>query len=260
MSIETSSDCGLALEVRDVTHRYDQKVVLDGVSFGVSPGEWVVLFGESGSGKSTLLRVIAGIERPERGSIAMLSSDQTQRPAHQRPVAWMPQSGGCYEHLSIDENLAIAQQLIPDRVRDEGVDVAAWRTELVECLGLGPLLRRKPSAVSGGERQRAAIARALLTLRPILLLDEPLAHLNESMRERLGERIREWTRRLGMAVVYVTHDSLEAAQLADRMVILIAGKIEQIDAPKSIVARPASDRVADLVVRLRRFGDFGASR
>ena len=125
---------------------------------------------------------------------------------------------------------------------------------MIERLGLARLLARKPSAISGGERQRAAIARALLSMRPILLLDEPLAHLNESMREELGSQLREWTRRLGMTVLVVTHDSLEAAQLADRMALLIAGRIEQLDAPKLVLEKPVSEKAAALLARARRLG------
>jgi len=253
MSGETQPHTSPSLQVDRITHCYGPRTVLDQIRFDAAPGEWLVLFGESGSGKSTLLRIIAGLERQSHGSIGMLGSDVSLEPAHRRPVAWMSQAAGCYEHLSISENLAIAERLVPEPMRRSGIDAAAFREELVRCLGLGPLLERKPSAISGGERQRAAIARALLSMRPILLLDEPLAHLNESMRETLGRQLREWTRRLGMTVLYVTHDSLEAAQLADRMIILASGRVEQIGAPKSIVEEPASARVAQLVVRLRRF-------
>lgn len=257
MSGETPPDTPPSLQVDRITHCYGPRTVLDQICFDAAPGEWLVLFGESGSGKSTLLRIIAGLERQSHGSIGMLGSDMSLEPAHRRPVAWMSQSAGCYEHLSVAENLSIAQRLIPEPMRRSGIDIAAWREELVRCLGLGPLLDRKPSAISGGERQRAAIARTLLSMRPILLLDEPLAHLNESMRETLGRQLREWTRRLGMTVLYVTHDSLEAAQVADRMIIITSGCVEQIDAPKLIIDEPSSDRVAELTVRLRRSGGLG---
>ncbi|MCU0709629.1 MAG: ATP-binding cassette domain-containing protein [Pirellula sp.] len=239
-----------AIAFRDVRHRLGPNIVLDQITFNVNPGEWMVLFGESGSGKSTLLRIAAGLERPESGSIHMLGSDQTQRPSHERPIAWMSQTAGCYEHLSLEENLAIAQRLIPDSVRGSSFDVAAWKEELIDRLELRSLLARKPNAISGGERQRAAIARAFLSMRPIMLLDEPLAHLNESMRDRLGQCLREWSARSGATVLYVTHDSFEAASLADRVMVLFDGKIEQIGAPKRLMESPASDRVKELLARL----------
>jgi ABC-type sugar transport system ATPase subunit len=239
-----------AIAFRDIRHRFGPNIVLDQITFRVKPGEWMVLFGASGSGKSTLLRIAAGLERPEVGSVHMLGTDQSQRPSHERPIAWMSQTAGCYEHLSLAENLAIAQRLIPDSVQNSSFDVHAWKQELIDRLELRSLLARKPNAISGGERQRAAIARAFLTMRPILLLDEPLAHLNESMRDRLGQCLREWSARSGATVLYVTHDSLEAAALADRMAVLFDGKIEQTGAPKSLLENPASDRVKELLARL----------
>jgi ABC-type Fe3+/spermidine/putrescine transport system ATPase subunit len=213
----------------------------------------MVLLGESGSGKSTLLRIVAGLERPERGSIAMLGSDQSSVPAHRRPIAWMSQAAGCYEQLSVSENLSIAQRMVDSSAAITRENALAWREELVDGLKLGPLLDREPSSISGGERQRVALARSLLSMRPILLLDEPLAHLNESMRELVGGQLRRWTHRMGTSVLWVTHDSLEAAELADRMALMVDGGIEQVGAPKNIIADPASDRAAELVVRLRRF-------
>jgi ABC-type sugar transport system ATPase subunit len=249
-----------SLQFLKIRHRYGSRIVLEDISFSATKGQWLVLFGESGSGKSTLLRIAAGLERPEQGSVCMLGSDQSMIPAHQRPIAWMSQTADCYEHLSIAENLAIAERLARSHAPEQPIDIASWRTELIDELRLATLMTRKPSAISGGERQRVGIARALLSLRPILLLDEPLAHLNESMREMLGRKLREWTRRMRMTVLYVTHDSLEAAQLGDRMVILIGGRIEQIDAPKLIIDQPASERVAELTARLRRFGSTDIGR
>lgn len=245
-----------ALQFLNIRHRYGTQTILDDVSFSAAIGEWLVLFGESGSGKSTLLRIAAGLERPERGSVIMLGSDRSALPAHQRPVAWMSQTASCYEHLSVSENLAIAQRLIPLEVRTSGIDVDAWRNELIEGLSLPQLLQRKPMEISGGERQRVALARALLSMRPILLLDEPLAHLNESMREKLGKQLREWTRKTRTTVLYVTHDSLEAAQLADSIVMLIRGRVEQVGAPKLILDQPASEEVVELLMRIRRYGRF----
>jgi sn-glycerol 3-phosphate transport system ATP-binding protein len=243
-----------SLQFLKIRHRYGSRIILEDISFSATQGQWLCLIGESGSGKSTLLRIAAGLERPEQGSVFMLGSDQSMIPAHQRPIAWMSQTADCYEHLSVAENLAIAERLIRPNVFEHPIDIASWRAELIDELRLAPLMTRKPSAISGGERQRVAIARAMLSQRPILLLDEPLAHLNESMREKLGRKLREWTLRMRMTVLYVTHDSLEAAQLGDRIVILIGGRIEQIDAPKFIVDRPATERVAELTARLRRFG------
>lgn len=246
-----------AIVFEGIRHRFGPQVVLDQIHLSVSSGEWMVLFGESGSGKSTLLRIAAGLEQPEGGTVHLLGSDQTETPSHSRPIAWMSQAAGCYEHLSLAENLSIAERLIPESVRHSGFDVAAWRQELIDQLGLGSLLARKPNGISGGERQRAAIARAFLSMRPILLLDEPLVHLNESLRDELGQRLREWSHRHGMTVLYVTHDSLEAASLADRMAILIAGKIEQIDAPERVLSNPSSERVGKLLVRMQRFRGIG---
>ena len=155
------AEVGPALEVVQVRHCYGPATVLDNVSLRAAPGEWLVLLGESGSGKSTLLRIIAGLERPTSGQIFLLGEDRSTCPACNRPVAWMSQSAGCYEHLSVAENLAIAQRLIPRNVQAAGIDIGVWRDELIDRLGLARLLARKPSAISGGERQRTAIARAL---------------------------------------------------------------------------------------------------
>lgn len=258
-SAPSQTPSAVAVAIRDLVHRYRGRDILRALQLEIYQGEWLSLLGESGSGKTTLVRLIAGLETPAQGSIAIQGQPQARVPTHRRPLMLVPQSAPCYEHLTAAENLALAQRLSSNSGKWTPQEGAQWYEEVITGLELHSFLERKPGQLSGGERQRLAIARAILPRRPLLLLDEPFAHLNESLREAIGQRLRAWTSKLGITTVHVTHDSIEAVQLSDRVALLCNGIIEQIDAPNLILDHPATPQAAHLLARAGRFLDRGDS-
>jgi ABC-type sugar transport system ATPase subunit len=247
----------IAIQLQGIEHRYGRRSVLHELDLSVERGEMLALLGASGSGKSTLVRLLAGLEPPDRGSIAIFGRDARKLPPQQRGVALVSQTAGCYDHLTVRENLALARRLLQPPRRD-GSDVAMAEQqrfeaiskhceEWLKALQLQEHAEHRPNELSGGLAQRLAIARAMLSGRPIVLMDEPLAHLHESLRQPIRQLVQEWQRRTGTTCIYITHDSSEAAQIAHRIAVLNAGRIEQIDAPESIYRRPVSRAVAELV-------------
>lgn len=216
--------------------------MLDDFDWNVASGELHSVLGASGSGKTTLLRLIAGLEQPQSGSVWLSSKDATHQPAHRRGLAFVGQSAATYEHLSVLENLKFAEQL-------SGNVHSGLRQELVGQFGLGSTLAQKPSELSGGQLQRLAIVRALLTQRPLLLMDEPLAHLQESLRGPIRKLLRDWQQARKLTCIYVTHDSLEACEISDRLSVIGQGKCLQTAPPSELYRRPNCIEVAELMGR-----------
>ena len=227
-----------AIEIADLCKRYRSTRVLDHLSLSVVKGELLVVLGESGSGKSTLLRLIAGLEPPQNGAIQIAGVDQFRVLPHKRDVAVVFQDGNGYEHLTVRQNLKLAAN------KGAGLcQTADW----VDLLKLGGTLNQKLAELSGGQSQRVAIARAMLSGKSIVLLDEPLAHLNQSMREEIRELIRVVHRETKRTFVYVTHDSDEAFYLADRIAVLESGRIQQVGDPRMVYYSPHWKEVAQLL-------------
>lgn len=247
----------IAIQLKDIEHCYGRRSVLHELDLCVEHGELLALLGASGSGKSTLVRLLAGLEQPDRGSIEIFGRDARKLPPQQRGVALVSQTAGCYDHLTVRENLALARRLLQpprpgtsDRARAEQQRFEAISQhceEWLEALQLQEHREHRPNELSGGLAQRLAIARAMLSGRPIILMDEPLAHLHESLRQPIRQLVRQWQYRTGTTCIYITHDSSEAAQIAHRIAVLNAGRIEQIDAPERLYRRPVSRAVAELV-------------
>ncbi len=228
----------LAIEIVDMGKRYGSTRVLDHFSLSIAKGELLVVLGESGSGKSTLLRLIAGLETPQNGTIQIAGVDQSRVLPHKRDVAVVFQDGNGYEHLTVRQNLQLAAQ------KGNGpCQISDW----VDLLKLGGTLNQKLAELSGGQSQRVAIARAMLSGKSIVLLDEPLAHLNQSLREEIRELIRVVHRETHRTFVYVTHDSDEAFYLADRIAVLESGKIQQVGDSRMVYCSPQSKEVAHLL-------------
>ena len=205
-------------------------------------GELLVIVGPSGSGKTTLLRAIAGLERLDAGTVAINGRDVTNCPAGDRNVAMVFQDGALFPHLDVLANITLGL-----RARRVSRDEAGRRARhAAELLALDGLLPRRPGELSGGERQRVALARAIVREPALFLLDEPLANLDTELRARAREETRSVQRRVGVAMVYVTHDHVEAMSLADRVAVLRAGRLVQIDRPATVYDRPASPFVARL--------------
>jgi ABC-type sugar transport system ATPase subunit len=218
-------------------------VALDGVDVTVGEGELVVVVGPSGSGKSTLLRAVAGLERLDAGSVHLGSRDVTSLPAGSRDVSLVFQDYALFPHLDVEANIGFglaARGARPNVVREK-VGAAA------RLLELDRLLARRPRELSGGEQQRVALARAMVREPVAFLMDEPLSNLDAALRMRTRTQTRDLQRHLGVAMLYVTHDQDEAMALADRLVVLRAGRVEQVGTPDEVYRHPATPFVASFV-------------
>jgi sulfate transport system ATP-binding protein len=240
----------MSIEAKDVTKQFGAFTALDQVSVEVPGGSLVALLGPSGSGKSTLLRVIAGLERPDTGTVLLDGADVTSIPTQRRGVGFVFQHYAAFKHMSVRENVAFGLKLrrMPKR------DVRARVDELLELVQLGGLAERYPAQLSGGQRQRMVLARALAVRPKVLLLDEPFGALDARVRAEL----RAWLRRLHDEVdvtsVFVTHDQEEAMELADRIVLMNHGRVEQVGDPRDLYERPANDFVMRFVGPVTSFG------
>ncbi|MCS6962558.1 ABC transporter ATP-binding protein [Thermoflexus sp.] len=234
------------LKIIRLTRRYGDQVALDRVTFEVADEEIMVVLGPSGSGKSTLLRLIAGLEPPDEGQILLNGQDLAGVPPHRRRIGLMFQEYALFPHLNVFENVAfgLRMQRLPEPEIRERV-----RT-LLNQVGLSGYERREVHTLSGGEKQRVALARSLAPRPAILLLDEPLGSLDRALREQLMKEIRDLLKAERMTALYVTHDQSEAMAVADRVLILHRGRIEQIGPPEALYQDPATPFVA-------RFLDLG---
>ena len=228
------------LDLRQVTKRFGDSAVLHGIDLTVEPGEFCVFVGPSGCGKSTLLRLVAGLEDASSGSIHIGARDVTRVDAGRRGVAMVFQSYALYPHLSVAENMGYSLR-IAGRPRAE---IRAAVEEVARMLGLDALLERKPRALSGGQRQRVAIGRAILRRPDLFLFDEPLSNLDAELRGTMRVEIARLHRQLGTTMIYVTHDQVEAMTLADRLVLMRGGRIEQQGRPLDLYEDPDTRFVA----------------
>lgn len=237
----------LALEARDVVHRYNGAVALGGVSLDVSAGEMVALVGESGSGKTTLLRSFNRLVEPESGTVRVGGADvrNTDPIELRRRIGYVPQHGGLLPHWTILRNVALVPRLAGAADPDASAAGALARAGL-DPDGFG---RRLPRELSGGQRQRAAIARALAARQEVVLLDEPFGALDAISRGELHEAFMRVRRDIGFTGLLVTHDLAEAAQLADRIVVMRAGRVEQSGSMGDIRNTPATEYVRTLLSR-----------
>jgi iron(III) transport system ATP-binding protein len=231
------------LQVRDVVKRFGAFTALDGVSLDVEAGEFVCFLGPSGCGKTTLLRAIAGLDRQDAGRISIGGRDVSNLPPAARDFGIVFQSYALFPNLTVAENIGFG---LVNRKRDP-VAVKRRVTELLETIGLPEQAAKYPVQLSGGQQQRVALARALATSPGLLLLDEPLSALDARVRLRLRDELKALQRRLGITTIMVTHDQDEALGLADRMVVMNQGTIEQVGTPREIYGEPGTAFVADFV-------------
>jgi sulfate/thiosulfate transport system ATP-binding protein len=239
----------MSIHVRDISKTFGTFRALDRVSLDVADGTLLALLGPSGSGKTTLLRIIAGLEFPDEGTIEEDGEDITERNARSREVGFVFQHYALFRHMSVFENVAFGLR-VRKRPQAEVKDRVEELLRLVRLEGLGG---RKPSQLSGGQRQRVALARALAIRPKILLLDEPFGALDAKVRVEL----RQWLRRLhdeiGMTSVFVTHDQEEAFELADEVVVMNHGRIEQRGTPDAVFDQPATPFVMDFLGNVNVF-------
>lgn len=231
------------LEVVGATVRFGSAAALDAVDLTVAPGEVVVILGPSGSGKSTLLRAVAGLQSLTAGRVALDGVDMANVPPHRRGVGLMFQDHALFPHLGVGANIAFGLRM----QGRSSIATTARVAELLDLVGLPGTERRTIQTLSGGEQQRVALARSLAPEPTLLLLDEPLGALDRPLRERLAVELRQLFGRLHLTVVAVTHDQAEAFALADRLVVVDAGRVLQSGPPASVWGAPASARVARLL-------------
>jgi sulfate/thiosulfate transport system ATP-binding protein len=241
----------LAIAVRQVTKRFGSFVALDNVSVAIPSGSLTALLGPSGSGKSTLLRVIAGLEQPDTGDVAILGEDATSLPPQKRGVGMVFQHYAAFKHMTVFENVAFGLRI---RKRSKA-EIRGRVTELLALVQLEGFADRYPAQLSGGQRQRMALARALAIEPRVLLLDEPFGALDARVRKEL----RRWLRRLHddvhITTVLVTHDQEEAMDVADRVVLMNEGAIEQVGKPRDLYEHPANEFVMSFIGPVNQLGD-----
>jgi len=216
---------------------------VDGITFAFDEGTLNVLLGPSGCGKSSTLRLIAGLETTDSGRITIAGRDVTHLPPAARAISMVFQSYALFPHLTVAENILFGLRV--RRVDATECDARLART--AELLGLTPLLARKPSQLSGGQQQRVALGRAIIAQAPVCLMDEPLSNLDAQLRAEMRLEIRALQRKLGITMVYVTHDQVEAMSMADRVVLMRAGRIEQNGTPVDLYEDPANTFVARFI-------------
>lgn len=232
-----------SIHLEAVSKHWGAVRALDAVSFSAEPGSFVVLLGPSGCGKSTTLRLIAGLDVPSGGTIRIGDRDVTMLPPAQRGLAMVFQSYALFPHLSVAENIVFGLKV--RRIATGERDARLQR--VAELLGLSPLLARKPSQLSGGQQQRVALGRAIIAEQPVCLMDEPLSNLDAQLRGEMRREIRALQRRLGITMVYVTHDQTEAMTMADRVVLLRDGRIEQVGSPDELYGSPRTAFTAGFI-------------
>jgi sulfate transport system ATP-binding protein len=239
----------MSIQVREVSKRFGRFVALDRVSFEVPQGSLVALLGPSGSGKTTLLRIIAGLEGPDSGAVLHGEEEVTDRPPRERNVGFVFQHYALFRHMSVFENIAFALRVR----RRPKAEVEQRVRELLRLIRLEGLEGRYPSQLSGGQRQRVALARALAARPRVLLLDEPFGALDARVRQELRQWLRRLHDELNVTSLFVTHDQEEAFAVADRVVLLNGGRVEQEGSPAQLFEHPASPFVLDFLGNVNVF-------
>ena len=230
----------MSIEVRNLQKRFGQTVVCDRLSLEIPDGELVALLGPSGSGKTTLLRIIAGLEVPDSGCVLFHGEDATRTDVRERQVGFVFQHYALFAHMTIFENVAFGLRVRPKATRPSDKEIKAKVTELLELVQLDGLAGRFPHQLSGGQRQRIALARALAVEPKVLLLDEPFGALDAKVRKELRRWLRQLHDEVHVTSVFVTHDQEEAMEVADRVVVMNAGRIEQQGTPDQVYDHPAT--------------------
>lgn len=230
----------MSIEIRHVSKQFGNFTALDNVNLAISSGELVALLGPSGCGKTTLLRIIAGLEAPDHGQVLFHGRDATGQQVGERQVGFVFQHYALFRHMTVFENVAFGLRVKPRRERPSEQEIRNKVHELLELVQLGWLASRYPGQLSGGQRQRIALARALAVEPRVLLLDEPFGALDTKVRKELRRWLRRLHDELHITSVFVTHDQEEALEVADQVVVLNQGKIEQIGTPEAVYEQPAS--------------------
>ena len=230
----------MSIEIRHITKRFGSFVALDDVSRTIPSGELVALLGPSGCGKTTLLRIIAGLETADSGQVLFSGEEATHVHARERGVGFVFQHYALFRHMTVFENIAFGLRVKPRAERPDENEIRQRVMDLLKLVQLDWLAERFPSQLSGGQRQRIALARALAVEPKVLLLDEPFGALDTKVRKELRRWLRRLHEEMHIASVFVTHDQEEALEVADRVVVLDHGRIQQVGSPDEVYANPAS--------------------
>ncbi|MPZ33452.1 MAG: ATP-binding cassette domain-containing protein [Rhodospirillales bacterium] len=245
------------IRLDDVTKTFDGRVLaVDGVTLDIAAGEFFSLLGPSGCGKTTSLRMIAGFERPDSGRVHVAGQDITDVAVHKRDMGMVFQSYALFPHRTVAENVAFGLRMreVPKPDIERRVKAALAQVALTG------LEERKPGQLSGGQQQRVALARALVVEPPVLLCDEPLGALDRKLRQQMQFELKELQKRLGVTLVFVTHDQEEALAMSDRIAVMNHGKVEQVGAPTEIYERPRTRFVADFIGEINILEEGGRAR
>lgn len=232
-----------SIQLLGVRKQWGQATALADINLAIEAGSFCVLLGPSGCGKSTTLRIIAGLESASAGRVLINGRDVTALAPAQRGIAMVFQNYALFPHLTVADNISfgLSVRKLPK------TEIAQRLHETAELLGLSSLLERKPAQLSGGQQQRVALGRALVAQAKVCLMDEPLSNLDAQLRQDMRRELRELQKRLGLTVVYVTHDQTEAMSMADQVLLLHQGRIEQAATPRALYAQPASTFAARFI-------------
>ncbi len=243
----------MSIEAINITKRFGQFAALNNVDLEIPSGELVALLGPSGSGKTTLLRIIAGLEFADSGTIRFDGKDISDRTARERRVGFVFQHYALFRHMNVFENIAFGLKVRPRQHRPTRTQIRSKVQELLKLIQLETLAERYPSQLSGGQRQRVALARALAVEPSVLLLDEPFGALDAKVRLELRRWLRQLHDEIHITSVFVTHDQEEALEVADRVVVMNNGRIEQVGAPEDVYNHPATPFVYNFLGNVNLF-------
>ena len=243
----------MSIEVQDIRKAFGRFTALDGVSLDFPTGQLIALLGPSGCGKTTLLRIIAGLEYPDQGRVLFDGQDASHRDVRERQVGFVFQHYALFRHMTVFENVAFGLRVKAKNARPAEADIRRRVLELLELVQLGWLAHRYPAQLSGGQRQRIALARALAVEPRVLLLDEPFGALDAKVRKELRRWLRRLHDELHITSIFVTHDQDEALEVADRIVLMNKGKVEQIGTAQDVYERPATAFAYSFLGAVNRF-------
>src|SRR4051812_38308824 len=232
-----------SIHLEGISKSWGATTALHAIDLDIADGSFCVLLGPSGCGKSTTLRIVAGLEIPSGGEVRIDGRDVTALPPAQRGIAMVFQNYALFPHLNVADNITFGLSVR----KTPAAETAARLKDAAALLGLGALLERRPGQLSGGQQQRVALGRALVARASVCLMDEPLSNLDAQLRQEMRRELRELQQKLGLTVVYVTHDQAEAMSMADQVVLLAQGRVEQHGAPRELYARPATQFAARFI-------------